>query len=39
MNFKNIPEYDWSFGYPYALILMAVSAIIPLIWFKWRRWW
>jgi magnesium transporter len=39
MNFKNIPEYDWSYGYQYALLLIALSAIIPIIWFKWRGWW
>jgi magnesium transporter len=38
MNFKNIPEYDWSWGYPYALCLMVVSAIGPYLWFKWRGW-
>ena len=27
MNFKNIPEYNWAFGYPYSLILMLVSAM------------
>jgi magnesium transporter len=39
MNFKNIPEYDWAWGYPYGLTLIFVSAIVPLVWFKWRRWW
>ncbi|MGH6834055.1 MAG: magnesium transporter CorA family protein [Methylocella sp.] len=39
MNFKNIPEYDWSFGYQYGLLLIALSAIVPIIWFKWRGWW
>jgi magnesium transporter len=38
MNFKRIPEFDWAFGYPYALILIAASALIPLAWFKWRHW-
>ena len=38
MNFKNIPEYDWSFGYEWGLLLIAVSAIAPLLWFKWRGW-
>jgi magnesium transporter len=38
MNFKNIPEYDWSFGYPYVILLSLLSAILPLLWFKWRRW-
>jgi magnesium transporter len=39
MNFKNIPEYDWSYGYQYGLLLIALSAIVPIIWFKWRGWW
>jgi magnesium transporter len=39
MNFKNIHEYDWSFGYQYGLLLIALSAIVPIIWFKWRGWW
>jgi len=38
MNFKNIPEYDWSWGYPYALTLMVISAIGPYLWFKLRGW-
>ncbi len=39
MNFKNMPEFDWAWGYPYGLTLIFFSAIIPLIWFKLRRWW
>ncbi len=38
MNFKHMPEYDWAFGYPYSLALMALTAVVPLIWFKWRGW-
>jgi magnesium transporter len=38
MNFKNMPEYNWSWGYPYGLALIAFSTIIPLIWFKLRGW-
>jgi magnesium transporter len=38
MNFKGMPEYDWSFGYPYGLAVIALSAIIPLVWFKVRGW-
>jgi magnesium transporter len=38
MNFKNIPEYDWAWGYEWGLLLIAVTAIAPLIWFKWRGW-
>ncbi len=39
MNFKNIHEYDWPWGYQYGLTMLLISAIIPLIWFKWRNWW
>jgi magnesium transporter len=38
MNFKHIPEFDWSLGYPYALGLMVVTGLLPLAWFKWRGW-
>jgi len=38
MNFKDIPELNWSFGYWYALALMLVSAIAPLVWFRLRGW-
>jgi magnesium transporter len=38
MNFKGMPEYDWSWGYPYALALIVITALLPLIWFKWKDW-
>src|SRR5215212_8534089 len=38
MNFKYMPELDWSWGYPYGLAMIAISALAPLIWFKWRGW-
>jgi magnesium transporter len=38
MNFKDIPELTWSFGYWYALALMLVSAIAPLVWFRLSGW-
>lgn len=38
MNFKLMPELDWTFGYPYALCLIVLSAILPLLWFKRRGW-
>jgi magnesium transporter len=39
MNFKNIPEYDWAYGYPYVLCMMLASAVLPALWFKWKGWW
>ncbi len=38
MNFKGMPEYDWSWGYEYGLAVIAISAIAPLLWFKLRGW-
>ena len=38
MNFKFMPELNWTYGYPYALALVVVSTLIPLIWFKIKDW-
>ena len=38
MNFQHIPELSWVWGYPYALVLMAVTAIVPMIFFRWKNW-
>ena len=39
MNFKNMPELSWSWGYEYGLVLIAISTILPILWFKSRGWW
>lgn len=38
MNFKFIQEYDWKYGYVFALGLMIVSSTITLLFFKRRGW-
>lgn len=38
MNFENIPELSWQYGYPYALLMMLISAILPYLFFKRRGW-
>ncbi len=38
MNFHYMPELNWKFGYPFALILMVLSAITPLYIFKKKGW-
>lgn len=38
MNFHFMPELGWLLGYPMALALIVVSAIIPIFWFKKRGW-
>jgi magnesium transporter len=38
MNFKNMPELNFSFGYPLSLLLIITSAIIPYLYFKRKGW-
>ncbi|HEY0465679.1 MAG TPA: CorA family divalent cation transporter, partial [Polyangiaceae bacterium] len=38
MNFVHMPELHWLFGYPFALLLMLVTGLLPLVWFKRRGW-
>lgn len=38
MNFHFIPELKWTLGYPFSLILMALSSAIPLIYFRKKKW-
>ena len=38
MNFKYMPELNWTAGYPFGLAVIVLSALIPLAWFKWRGW-
>jgi magnesium transporter len=38
MNFKNMPELSWTYGYPYAWALMIATAILPLVLFRIKGW-
>jgi len=38
MNFTFMPELDWPGGYPLAIGLMAISALVPYLFFKRRGW-
>ena len=38
MNFQNMPEYHWAYGYQFGIGVIVVSTILPLLWFKWRGW-
>jgi magnesium transporter len=38
MNFEFMPELKWLIGYPFALVLMVASAVLPYIYFKHRGW-
>lgn len=36
MNFQHMPELSWPWGYPAALVLMLLSAVLPWWWMKRR---
>ena len=38
MNFDIMPELNWTYGYPFALGLMVLSAILPFLYFKRKGW-
>jgi magnesium transporter len=38
MNFQFLPELHWHFGYPMALGLMALSAVLPILYFRRKGW-
>ena len=38
MNFKNMPELESQWGYPFALVLMLLSVAAPFIYFRRKGW-
>ncbi len=38
MNFRILPELNWTFGYPFAILLMIASAVTPFWYFRRRGW-
>ena len=38
MNFQVMPELGWRLGYPLALALMVVSALLPILYFRRKGW-
>ncbi|WP_353185636.1 magnesium transporter CorA family protein [Bosea sp. (in: a-proteobacteria)] len=38
MNFRAMPELDWRWGYPLALVSMVLFAVLPYLFFRWKRW-
>jgi magnesium transporter len=38
MNFKNMPELTASYGYPLALLGIVLSFVLPLLYFKMKKW-
>ena len=37
MNFRNMPELEWTYGYPVALVLIVLAAVLPYYFFKWKK--
>src|SRR5258708_3313308 len=38
MNFKVMPELEWVHGYPMALVMMLLAAVLPYLFFTWKKW-
>ena len=39
MNFHSgMIELDWKYGYPFALCLIVLAAVLPILFFKWKKW-
>jgi len=38
MNFTHMPEKAWAWGYPMAVLIMVISAVVPMLYFRARRW-
>ncbi|MBR1153398.1 magnesium transporter CorA family protein [Bradyrhizobium sp. JYMT SZCCT0428] len=38
MNFKAMPELEWAHGYPMALVMMLMAAVLPYFLFRWKKW-
>ncbi len=38
MNYEFMPELNWKFGYPFALVLMVISSLAFLWYFKRKKW-
>ena len=38
MNFDVMPELKWMLGYPFAILLMITSTVLPYVFFKRKGW-
>lgn len=38
MNFHVMPELNWKWGYPIAILLMLISGVAPYVYFKRKGW-
>ena len=38
MNFHDMPELSWKYGYAYGWAMIVLSAVLPLVWFRIKGW-
>ena len=38
MNFTHMPDLEWTYAYPVALGIMVISTILPMLYFKKKKW-
>ncbi|PKM75368.1 MAG: magnesium and cobalt transport protein CorA [Firmicutes bacterium HGW-Firmicutes-17] len=38
MNFKFLPETQWTYGYPFAIVLMIIASLGTVYFFKKKKW-
>src|SRR5262249_29376997 len=38
MNFEDMPELHWGFGYPLAIVLMILTGVGSVLFFRWKKW-
>lgn len=38
MNFKFMPELEWTYGYPIVILAMFLSTFVPILYFKKKGW-
>jgi len=38
MNFENMPELKWQYGYAFAVAVMVASVAAPILFFRRKGW-
>jgi magnesium transporter len=38
MNFENMPELQWKYGYVYSLSVMVIITVVLIFWVKRKGW-
>lgn len=38
MNFRHMPETEWTYGYPFAIGLMVLFSLLTYLFLRWKKW-